>query len=82
MAFAQIILKRQPVCPVDSQTIFVGTRDRNSGSKRNVSVLRGVRIMEVSEGAGSTVFLFLVDYKKDWNADPTNTLHYTEQFEF
>lgn len=26
-------------------------------------VLRGVRIIEVSEGAGSTVF-FLVDYKK------------------
>ena len=38
--------------------------------------------MEVSEGAGSTVFLFLVDYQKDVNADPTNTLHYTEQFEF
>ena len=24
MAFAQIILKRQPVCPVDSPTTFVG----------------------------------------------------------
>ena len=57
-------------------------RDRIFGSKRNVSVLRGVRIMEVSEGAGSTVFLFLVNYKKDLNADPTNTPHYTEQFEF
>ena len=31
------------------------------GSKKNVRVLRGVRIMEVSEGAGLTVFLFLVD---------------------